>query len=102
MSVEEDGLDPRVRALRAAGEDRAADILEALAEGCQQQRQEQEQAQEPQPKVGPPGIPLVSDDPAQRQADAEGRIVAERLMKSGIGQDWVRGGSLLDDGRPNR
>ena len=50
MSVEESGPDPRVRALRAAGEDRAADILEALAEGDQQQRQEQER----QPKVDPP------------------------------------------------
>ena len=101
MSADENLQDPRVRALRAAGEDRAADILEALAEGDQQQRQEQEQEQE-QPKVGPPGIPLLSHDPAQRQAEAEGRLIGDRLMKSNIGQSWVSGGPLLGDQSTDR
>lgn len=91
MSVEDNGQDSHVRALRAAGEDRAADILEALAGGDQQQRQEQES----QPKVGPPGIPMLSDHVGfDHQAQAEARTVAEALRRSGVNQ-WMSAGPLL-------
>ena len=88
MGAEDNVQDPRVRALRAAGENRAADILEALAEADQQQRQQRER--EPEPR-----IPLLSGDiGVDRQALAEAEVVGEALRRSGVNR-WMSAGPLL-------
>lgn len=84
----------KVEALRQLGHLAAADDLAMLLEADAEQRKDAER--EVQKQVGPPGIPLLSGEAGvHRAAQAEGRIVAEALRRSGAGQSWVSAGPLF-------
>ena len=86
--------------MRDMGHDDAANDLAMLFEADAERAEKQ--AAEEKRKAGLPGIKLVSDDPAQRHAEAESRAVAEALARSRVGESWGSAGSLLDDRGPNR
>ncbi len=76
-----------VEALRAAGHDAAADLLEARAEARDSEARQRERSEE-------------LEELRRRQmspAERDGHVVAERLRTSGVGQQWVSGGPLLSD-----
>ena len=96
----------KVEVLRSLGHTEAADVLAEMHQEDAERREKFEAAREreqQQRAAGLPGVPLLSHDPGRRQAEEEGRVVAERLRASGVGKSWATAGSLFsDDGRPNR
>ncbi len=82
----------KVDILRSTGHEEAADMLaEMFAEDAGREQETRRKQL--------PGIPLVSRDPAQTQADVESRTVLEHLNQSGVGRNWGSAGPLLDDRR---
>ena len=89
-----------VEVLRKLGHDAAADVVGAMShEDNAEQQQQQQQVRKP----GLSGIPMLSSDVGiDRQAQADGQVIAEALRRSGAGQSWVSAGLLISDPRHRR
>ena len=88
--------DPNIRALREAGHDDAADLLERVA--WHRARAEAEAAAAPA-DPGPPPIRLLDVDPAETQRRREGETLLAGMRAAGIGAGWRSGGELMGGDR---
>jgi hypothetical protein len=81
--------DPNVAALRAAGHDAAADLLDRVAQDAAGKRG----------SVAPAAIRLLDADPAEAQRRREGAAVLDGIRAAGIGGGWVSADELIGGGR---
>ncbi len=86
--------DPNIRALREAGHDDAADLLERVAWHRARAAAEAKPAD-----PGPPPIRLLDVDPAETQRRREGETLLAGMRTAGIGTSWRSGGELMGGDR---
>ena len=87
--------DQNIRALREAGHDDAADLLEQVA----WHRARAEAEAKPADQAPPPAIRLLDAGPADAQRRREGETLLAGMRAAGIGAGWVSGGELMGGDR---
>jgi len=86
--------DPNIRALREAGHDDAADLLERVA-----WHRARAEAEAKPADPGPPPIRLLDAGPDEAQRRREGETLLAGMRAAGIGAGWVSPDELMGGNR---